>query len=133
METVSVKLIDLLDSLEDLLLESARIPLSGNRIVNELDVLEILDTVRKEIPNDIKNASMILNDANKYIQEAKNHASSIIDNAKSQRNQLLDKHLINNEIEAQIRNIKNQTIKESETGILRDTSRRAITFSANFG
>ena len=56
MEEVRLSILDQLDHLEEVFLDGARIPFSGNRLVNEQEAIDILDAIREGFPTEISKA-----------------------------------------------------------------------------
>ena len=48
------------DQLEEIVLEGARVPFSGGRLVNESDAVDILDAVRQALPSELERAAELL-------------------------------------------------------------------------
>lgn len=86
-----MKVLELLDELEDIIESSPGFPLTGKLFVDGGDILEIIKEIRVELPDEIQQAQWIkderqriLNEAQKeydiLIKEAKAHAEALIEN-----------------------------------------------------
>ena len=53
MSETRISSLDLLDQLEEILLDSNRIPFSSARLVDENEAIEILDKIRESIPDEL--------------------------------------------------------------------------------
>ena len=51
MDEIKLLILDQLERLEEIILDGARIPFSGSRLVNEHEAIEILDTIRGSLPD----------------------------------------------------------------------------------
>ena len=112
-ETKLLSLIEL-DQLEELLLDGARIPYSGGRLVNEQEAIEILDTLRESIPNELPKAYKILELRDKILGDAKEKSVQIIDNAKRQQDRMISTVEVRQEAERQVSELKQQAQKSCE-------------------
>lgn len=67
-----------LDRLEETILNSPRVPLTGKTMVNEEQLLEQIDLIRLSIPPAIKTAQEILQYKNQIIQETQQQAQQML-------------------------------------------------------
>jgi cell division septum initiation protein DivIVA len=67
-----------LDRLEETILNSPRVPLTGKTMVNEEEFLEQIDLIRLSIPPAIKTAQEILQYKNQIIQETQQQAQQML-------------------------------------------------------
>ncbi|WP_320667715.1 hypothetical protein [Prochlorococcus sp. MIT 1307] len=124
MEEVHLSTLDQLDQLEEILLDGNRIPFSGNRLINEQDVIDLLDEIRESIPREIVNASEILKNGDKYLQKSKVMAEDILTKAKQERNRLVNSDGVRQEAERQILELQNYSRKKCEE-IINNAHKRA--------
>jgi F0F1-type ATP synthase membrane subunit b/b' len=85
---------NLLDTLEDLLEQSRPVPFSRNVMVNADDLADIISDMRSNLPNQIKQAEKIISNCNKTVSEANNQAKTILEQARTQAQQLTGEHEI---------------------------------------
>lgn len=86
----SVNIEDVLDQLDDMLDAAWSVPLSnGGVVVNGDHVRDLLDTVRANLPMEIRQARAIVKDRSDIVETAKKEAESIIRSAEERRNQIL--------------------------------------------
>lgn len=65
---------EILDALEDMLEEAWSIPLSGNKCVIDAEkVKQYLEDIRLNMPTEIKQAKLIVNDRSDIISQAEKH------------------------------------------------------------
>jgi cell division septum initiation protein DivIVA len=67
-----------LDRLEETILNSPRVPLTGKTMINEEELLEQIDLIRLSIPPAIKTAQEILQYKNQIIQETQQQAQQML-------------------------------------------------------
>lgn len=88
------RLIDLLDQLEEIIDHATKVPLTGRVLVDEDVVLEILDGMRSFLPEEIRQANMILAERDRILEKAREESQLIIERAEKQAEQLLKEHEI---------------------------------------
>ena len=64
MDEVRLSLLEQLEQIEELLLDGSRIPFSGGRLVNEQEAMDVLVALRESLPNQLIEASKIINKLN---------------------------------------------------------------------
>ena len=81
---------DILEQLDDMLDAAWAMPLSGGKVVVDGEkVRDLLDSIRANLPSEIRQARAIVNDRTEIVNTAKKEAESIIRNAEERRNQIL--------------------------------------------
>ena len=103
-----------IDQIEELILEGTRIPFSSGRLVNEQEAVIVLDQLRQSIPNDLTTAKEIINNKNKYIEQAQRDSTEIIRRAKHSRDNLVNRAEVNRESQRQIIEIQQKTKLQCE-------------------
>jgi F0F1-type ATP synthase membrane subunit b/b' len=91
-EPEQVSIIDLLDRLEALVNQSRRVPLTPNIVVNEEEILDALDQIRVGMPEEIKEARMVLETRESRLREAQEQAEQIVLAAQERAERLTDDH-----------------------------------------
>jgi len=84
----------ILDELESLLIDAARVPFTNKRVLEEDDFIRILDQLREKLPSSITEASQILAERQRILENAQEEGQKIIDKAKIYAIQLTDENLI---------------------------------------
>ncbi|NPV71696.1 MAG: ATPase [Firmicutes bacterium] len=84
----------LLDRLEALISESARVPLTNKVIINEDDVYALIDDLRATIPEEVKQAKWVVKERDRLLEEARKDAEGIVRDAQSQVAQMIDESSI---------------------------------------
>ena len=72
--------LDLLDELEDIVDTAPNVPLTGKIMVESSEVLEIVDDIRKALPEDVKQAKWLKDEKERILAEAKKQAGFLVDN-----------------------------------------------------
>lgn len=103
---------EILDTIEDMLEKSWSLPLSGGKCVVDVEhMLELIEDLRLNLPNEIKQAKMIVLDRQDIIKDAKKEAEQIIREA-----ELKAKRLVNEEeVLKEARNRANQMMTQAHT------------------
>lgn len=114
MEVVRQTLLEQIDLLEELLLEGNRIPFSGGRLVNEQEAIDVMDSIRELIPKELVDASQIISSSKQILNQSKQRAEEMIQEATQQRGNILDKFSIRQEAERQVDEIKIQARAQCE-------------------
>jgi vacuolar-type H+-ATPase subunit H len=103
-----------IDRLEETILNSPRVPLTGKTMVNEEELLVQLDLIRSSIPAALKTAQEILEYKNQIIQEAQQQAQQLIAEANLQAYQVANELGIIDRAEVEAQEIRQQAIAEAE-------------------
>ncbi len=87
---MSMNVEDILEQIDDILDEAWAMPLSGGKIVVDAErIRKLIDSIRGNLPAEIRQARAIVKDRADIIDTAKKESESIIRNAEERRNQLL--------------------------------------------
>jgi len=105
---------DELNRLEDMILDSPRIPLSGKTVIDEEGFLGQLDLIRLNLPPAFNKANEILKQKQEILQEAQEIASNMIESAKHRSAEILDGTGIVQQAEMEAQQIRYQTKQECE-------------------
>ena len=116
---------DILEQLDDMLDAAWAMPLSGGKVVVDGEkVRDLLDTIRANLPSEIRQARAIVNDRTEIVNTAKKEAENIIRNAEERRNQILSHEEIVVQAQERANEIHAQTQKRA-----RDMRRSAQEFT----
>jgi vacuolar-type H+-ATPase subunit H len=103
-----------IDRLEEVILTSPRVPLTGKTVVNEEGLLEQIDIIRASLPETLKAAQEILAHKQQIIQAAQQEARELMAEADLHATLLVDELGIIDRAEAESHQIKQQALAESE-------------------
>ena len=98
----------LLDDMENMLLDSTRVPLTNKRVIEEDEIAEFIDEIREILPKEIFEARKIVAERNKILEDAQKESQNIIEQAKSYVAKLTDEHTIAKHAEEQAKIIINE-------------------------
>ena len=84
----------LLEYLDEELSKSASVPLTGKRLVDVEKCLDIVSELRVTLPDDVKDAEVIVRDREQILADAQHQAEQIIADAQQQFEQLVSNHAI---------------------------------------
>ncbi|MEM6518143.1 MAG: hypothetical protein AAF892_12460 [Cyanobacteria bacterium P01_D01_bin.71] len=123
----TVKRLDIqqsLNVLEELILESPRIPFSGRTLIDEDQLLEQLDRIRLNLPTVFQEAMQIVQQRERIIADAHQYAQDVSDAAEQEAARRLDDLGIVQQAENQARQVKQQL--EQDCDALRLQTRSEI-------
>jgi cell division septum initiation protein DivIVA len=85
-----MKVLELLDELEDIIDTSAGFPLTGKVLVDAEEVMELLKEIRAELPGEIQQAQWIKDERQRILDEAKKEHETILKDARLQAESLIE-------------------------------------------
>jgi vacuolar-type H+-ATPase subunit H len=103
-----------LNVLEELVLESPRVPFSRRTLVDEDQLLEQLDRLRLNLPAVFQEAIQIVQQRNYILSEANQYAQNVVNTAEQEASRRLDDLGIVQQAEAQARSVKQQLEQDCE-------------------
>lgn len=87
-------ILQLVDRMEDILEEASSVPFSSKVILDVDEIYEIIQEIRIQLPDEIKQATWIKEERQRILTEAKDEASELIKQAEEQVDVLVDKNQI---------------------------------------
>ena len=103
-----------IDRLEDRILNSPRVPLTGKTMVNEEELLEQLDTIRAQLPAVITTAQEICQYKDRLIREAQQQVQQILAEANQRAYQVANELGIIEHAEQEAHQIRQIALSECE-------------------
>ena len=103
-----------IDRLEETILNSPRVPLTGKTMVNEEELLEQLDTIRLNLPEIVATAQEILEYKDRVISEAQQQVQQILAEANQRAYQVANELGIIDRSEQEAKQIRQMAIAECE-------------------
>lgn len=85
---------ELLDEMEDLIENSANVPLSKKKLISEEELLRMIENIRSNLPAEIMQARQIVKDKREIVMLAKREADDILAKAEQQAQALVEKEAI---------------------------------------
>lgn len=89
-----MELLDLIDSLEELVVQARRLPMGGNLVVDRKRMLDVIDQLRLSVPDDLRRATQILETRDQILEEAQRSAHRIVEEAEAEREELIQQNAI---------------------------------------
>ncbi|QXE23562.1 hypothetical protein B6N60_02252 [Richelia sinica FACHB-800] len=120
-----------LNRLEDMILSSLRIPLTGRTLVEEDKLLEQLDFIRLSLPSVFQEAAEILAQKDEILLEAEEYGQQVVEAAQAKRAQILAESDIVRQAEWEADQMRRKVQQEceammQETLAENDRQRRAL-------
>ena len=84
----------ILDRMDDLLSESVSLPLSNRKLGDVEKMQDLLDELRRNLPQEIKDAKGVVLDRDSIIEQAENQAEDIIQKAEVRARQMISEEEI---------------------------------------
>jgi cell division septum initiation protein DivIVA len=103
-----------LDRLEETILNSPRVPLTGKTMINEQEILEHLDSIRSNLPEIVATAKEILQYKDRIVAEAQQQVQQILADANQRAYQVANELGIIDRSEQEARQIRQIAISECE-------------------
>ena len=119
----------MLNNLEDAIENAKNVPLSGKKMIDADEFFEILDAVKATVPEEIRQAQLILERESYILEDAKKNANYIIDEAQTTAREMVDEHEIVAKANAKAEEILNaaranaKEIREGSLAYARDVLR----------
>jgi len=104
----------LIDRLEQVLNESARLPLSAYLLVNEDKVFNIIDQMRVAVPEEVKRANRIESEKDRILAQAKEESERIRDLARQEAGDLVNRDTITASAQQRANNILERARRDAD-------------------
>ncbi len=86
-----MKVLQLLDELEDVIESSSSIPFAGKALVDRGEILELLKEIRIQLPDEVKQAQWIKEERQRILIEAQKDADTTIQDARKHIEEMIEK------------------------------------------
>ncbi len=104
----------LLEYLDEELSRGAPVPLTGRRMVDAEKCLDIISELRINLPDDVRDAEVIVREKGRLISDAKKEAEEIVIEAEKRFEQLVSEHEITRAAQMRAQQIVSDAKKESK-------------------
>ena len=94
-----MELMALIDTLEDLVDNSSKVPFSSRVMVEKEDIFDLIREVRVKLPDEIKQAEWINDKKDSIMNDARRDAEEIIRKAEEQFSEMVSAHSVTKEAE----------------------------------
>lgn len=118
-----MKVLNLLEELEELIDNAKTVPLTGMTVVNKDELFDFIKDIRIALPDEVEQARMIVNERETIIKEAKIEYDKKIEDAKEEREKIIDEH----EITTRAANKATEMLNKTERHII-NTKKNAYDF-----
>lgn len=109
-----MEVMDVLETLEELVEKSTNVPLSGKCVVDKEEILEIIKEIRLKLPDDIKQAKWVKEERQRILQEAQKEAENIILETEKKASFLVEENEITKKAYTQASEIMETTHKNAK-------------------
>ena len=99
MSDASIRVMTLLDDLEEILSNASKVPFSEKAIVDSDEIMSIVDDIRLSMPKDIQQAKWVKDEQDRILNEARSEYDKVIVAAKKQAEYLVENDIIKKEAE----------------------------------
>ena len=99
MSDASMRVMTLLDDLEEILANASKVPFSEKAIVDSDEIRSIVDDIRLSMPKDIQQAKWVKDEQDRILNEARGEYDKVIIAAKKQAEYLVENDIIKKEAE----------------------------------
>jgi vacuolar-type H+-ATPase subunit H len=89
-----MKVLELLDEIEEIIDTASGFPLTGKIMVDASEILELTKEIRTELPDEIHQAQWIKNERERILGDAKVEYETVMNDAKKQADYLVENHEI---------------------------------------
>lgn len=89
-----MEVLEIIDMMEDVVEKSMAIPFFGRAVVDREELLDLLQEIRLNLPDDLKQAKWVKEERQRILSEAQKEASTIMKNAEEQIVTMIDEHEI---------------------------------------
>ncbi|MBQ0018265.1 MAG: hypothetical protein KBS63_03505 [Clostridiales bacterium] len=110
----SIKVMSLLDELEEMFATSSKVPFSEKGVVDIDMAQKIIEDIRLSLPKDLQQAQWIKQEKDRIINDAKTEYNKVIMSAKDQAEYLVDSDMIKKEAQKRADAVLNQAKSEAE-------------------
>jgi vacuolar-type H+-ATPase subunit H len=85
-----LEILDLIDSLEELVIQARRLPVGGNLVVDRKRMLDVIDQMRLAVPTDLRQAAQVLETKDQIVAEAREEAQALMQRTEAERARRID-------------------------------------------
>ncbi|MFZ5857865.1 MAG: hypothetical protein ACOYZ6_13630 [Chloroflexota bacterium] len=107
-------ILHLIDRLEELFNQSKPFPLTRNVMVDEDKMLDIIDQMRIAIPDEVKKAQQIITQKERFLAQAQEESSRIVEIARQKADDLVHRDMIVQEAQRRAEQIVSQARADAE-------------------
>ena len=105
-----MEILDLIDSLEELVVQARRLPVGGNLVVDRKRMLDVIDQLRLAVPADLRQAAQIIESRDQLMEDAQENIALLLRRTEEERARRLNENSIVRESQER----SQQMLKEAE-------------------
>ncbi len=94
-----MRLLDLIASLEDLVVHARRLPVGGNLVIERRAILDLIDQLRLAVPENVRQAAQVIEQREQLLRDAKEHGQALVEEAERRRAELVNETAVVEEAE----------------------------------
>lgn len=114
-EDINIDIQQELNRLEEIILDSPRIPLTRRTFVDEEQLLDQLDLIRLNLPMAFQEAELVLRHRDEIIQEAETYAQEVIEEAERRATEILNEMGLVQQAQREADQLRQQVKLDCET------------------
>jgi cell division septum initiation protein DivIVA len=103
-----------LDRLEEMVLDSPRVPFGRRTLIDEEQLLDQLDLIRINLPVAFRDAEAVIREKDRILLEAEQRAQDILDAAREQAMQMIEETTVVRQANYEAENIRRQVQQECD-------------------
>ncbi len=96
-----MEIMDLLDRLEEMIAQATHVPLTGKVMVDPDEILALIDEMRDELPQEIRDANRVARNREAILSEAREQAEAMVREARTLAAEMTSESAITKEAQAQ--------------------------------
>jgi len=104
---------EILEEIENLLLDAARVPFTNKRLIDEDELGRLIDELGEVLPGELMEANRIIAERQRIIEEAQKEAQGIVDQGKNYIHRLTDENVITRQAQEQAGEIVQHAQKQA--------------------
>ena len=108
-----MEMFSVLETLENVLANSAMLPLTGKSLVDKDEILELINEIRLNLPEDLKKAKNILDERDSILNEAQRQAEEVLSDADHAIGMYIKEHEVTKEAYKQANDIVSNAQKNA--------------------
>lgn len=89
-----MEVLELIDMMEDVVEKAMAIPFFGRSMIDREELLDLIQEIRLNLPDDLKQAKWVKEERQRILDEANKEAASILKNAEEKMASMIDDHEI---------------------------------------
>ncbi len=89
-----MEILKYVDQLEEIVDTAAKVPLTGKVMVNVDEIFEVIDLIRDNLPQELKDAQYAILEKDRIIEEAQTKAKQELENARREAREMVSEHEI---------------------------------------